>query len=229
MPPGLRSAAALIGSLAAAACAVAPPTGPNVWVLPGEGKDLARFGREDGACRQYALGQIGHGSPQQAANQSAVGSAAVGTALGAAAGALLGAAGGNAGAGAAIGAGGGLLAGSAVGAGTARSSAVGLQRRYDAAYVQCMTASGNRVPLTAAGAPYLYGPYAYYPYAYYAPPPYYYDGPYLGGPAVTLGFFGGFGHRWGGCAPSTATWPPWPTTTRSSRPRSASCCRPPSA
>jgi hypothetical protein len=205
--PGLKPSVALTGLLAVGACAVAPPTGPNVLVLPPEGKDLAQFQREDGACRSYAQQQIGYGSPQQAAAQSAVGSAAVGTALGATAGALLGAAGGNAGAGAAIGAGGGLLAGSAGGAGTARAPAGSLQQRYDAGYLQCMTASGNKVPTTTAGTPHLYQPYSYYGSygapAYYGYPGYYpgYYGPYLGGPAVSLGFFGGWGHRhynWGG-------------------------------
>ena len=116
---GIKPITVLASLLATGACAVAPPTGPNVLVVPSEGKDLAQFRREDGACRSYAQQQIGQGSPQQVANQSAVGSAAIGTALGATTGALLGAAGGNAGAGAAIGAGGGLLVGSAAGAGTA--------------------------------------------------------------------------------------------------------------
>ena len=198
---GLKSSAVLASLLAVGACTVAPPTGPNVWLVPAEGKALGQFQREDGACRSYAQQQIGSGSPQQAANQSAVGSAAVGTALGATAGALLGAAGGNAGAGAAIGAGGGLLAGSAVGTGTARASAGSLQQRYDAAYLQCMIASGNKVPTTAAGTPYLYQPYTTYygAPAYYGYPGYYGAYPYLGGPAVSLGFFGGWGrHHWGG-------------------------------
>jgi hypothetical protein len=52
----LKSSAALVGMAAVVgACAARPPSGPNVWVLPGEGKDLARF-QEDGACRQHALG-----------------------------------------------------------------------------------------------------------------------------------------------------------------------------
>jgi hypothetical protein len=68
----LRSAAALLGVVAVVgACTARPPSGPNVWVLPGEGKDQARFRQEDGACRQYALGQIGQGSPQQAGAASA--------------------------------------------------------------------------------------------------------------------------------------------------------------
>ncbi|MBL6080795.1 hypothetical protein JMJ56_22530 [Belnapia sp. T18] len=190
---GLRFTSALAGALALGACAVAPPTGPNVWMVPAEGKNLAQFQQEDAACRGHAQQQIG-GSPQQAANQSAVGSAAVGTALGASAGALLGAAGGNAGAGAAIGAGGGLLAGSAVGAGNAQASAGSLQQRYDAAYVQCMTASGNKMPTTAASTPYLYAPNTYYGApSYWGAPSY---APYWGGPAVSFGFFGGgWGHR----------------------------------
>ena len=49
---------------------------------------MARFQREDTACRGYAQQQIGSGSPEQAANQSALGSAAIGTLLGTAAGAL---------------------------------------------------------------------------------------------------------------------------------------------
>lgn len=163
-------------------------------MFPPEGKNLAQFQREDAACRGNAQQQIGYGSPQQTANQSAVGSAAVGTVLGTAAGALLGAAGGNAGAGAAIGAGGGLLAGSAVGAGNAQASVVGLQHRYDAAYLQCLAASGNRAT-TTAGTPYLYGPSAYWGTPYYWGAPSYY-GPYWGAPALSLGFFrGGWGHR----------------------------------
>jgi len=186
---GFRAYAVFASLLTAGACAVAPPTGPNVLMMPSEGKDLTQFQREDGACRGYAQQQIGGSSPQQAATQSAVGSAAVGTVLGATAGTLLGAAGGNAGAGAAIGAGGGLLAGSAVGAGTAQSSAGSLQQRYDVAYAQCMTASGNTMQMTATGTPYLYRPYAYY-----GAPPYY--GPYLGGTALSFGFIGGgWGHR----------------------------------
>ena len=119
------------------ACAAAPPTGPTVWVLPGAGRDLARFRREDGACRQHAMGEIG---------------AAVGT---------------------------------------TRAAAFVLQRRYDLAYAQCMAASGNRVPLTAGGAPFHLAA----PYAYYGPPPshYGYHGPHLGspgGPAVPSGSFG---------------------------------------
>lgn len=88
-----------VGILALAACAVALPTGPAVVALPPEGKNLAQFQQEDAGCRGYAQQQIGYGSPQQAANQDAIGSAALGTAVGAAAGAAIGAAAGAAGTG----------------------------------------------------------------------------------------------------------------------------------
>jgi hypothetical protein len=155
-----------------------------VLALPPEGKDLARFQQEDTSCRGYAQQQIGYGSPQQAANQNAVGSAAVGTAVGGAAGAAIGAAGGAAGTGAAVGAGAGLLAGSAIGASNASASAFVLQQRYDIAYAQCMAASGNSVQPFPVAWP--YAPYGY-PYALSA-----YYGPWLG-PPVAFGFFGGFG------------------------------------
>src|SRR5277367_6933648 len=91
--------------LALGACAVAPPAGPTVAAMPGNGKSFEAFQYDDSICRQAASQQTGGVQPGQAAAQSAVGSAAVGTALGAAAGALIGAAGGAAGPGAAIGAG----------------------------------------------------------------------------------------------------------------------------
>jgi hypothetical protein len=46
-----------------------------------------------------------------------------------------------------VGAGAGLLAGSMFGASNAQGSAYDVQRRYDYAYLQCMYASGNRVPM----------------------------------------------------------------------------------
>src|SRR5260221_12858614 len=115
----LELSIALVGPLALGACAVAPPTGPSVMVLPAKGKSFADFQEDDAVCRQYASQQIGYGAPAQAANYSAVSSAVVGTALGAAAGALLGAAAGNAGLGAAARAGGGLLFWGAAGVGAA--------------------------------------------------------------------------------------------------------------
>ena len=141
-----RVAIRLAATLALGGCAVAPPTGPSVAVLPREGKPFAQFQHEDAACRGYASQQIGYGSPAQAANESAVGSAALGTILGAGLGALIGAAGHEAGAGAAIGAGSGLLLGSAWGANAANASGAALQQRYDTSYLQCMYANGNSMP-----------------------------------------------------------------------------------
>jgi Glycine-zipper domain len=184
-------ALAVVGILSLAACAVAPPTGPDVMVMPAPGKSFAEFQQDDTACRQYASQQIGYGSPGQAAANSAVASAAVGTVLGAAAGAALGAAAGNPGLGAAAGAGGGLLVGSAVGSNAAAASGAGLQQRYDMSYVQCMSARGESVPTMPAGAyaSYPYGPYGY-PYAAY--PGYYYPPPVVG--SVFIG--GRFHRRW---------------------------------
>jgi hypothetical protein len=135
-----RWPAALAAAGLVSACAFVP-SGPNVLALPGAGKTFDQFRADDANCRQYAFQQSGGVSAGQASAASALGSAAVGTALGAAAGAAI-----NGGSGAAVGAGAGLLAGSVVGAGAAQGSAYEIQRRYDYAYLQCMYASGNRVP-----------------------------------------------------------------------------------
>lgn len=146
------------------ACAVVP-TGPSVMALPGTGKSFDQFRNDDFNCRQFAFQQTGGVSTNQAATNSAVGSAVVGTALGAAAGAAFGG-----GQGAAIGAGAGLLAGSAVGMGNAQGSAWDVQRRYDYAYLQCMYANGNRIPV--AGRMQTQQPYqTYQPQQRYLPPP----------------------------------------------------------
>jgi hypothetical protein len=162
----------LLGALALAGCAVAPPTAPSILALPGAGKSLQAFQQDDAGCRQYASSRVAGAA--QYASEGATGSAAAGTLLGAAAGTLLGAAAGNPGAGAAIGGGTGLLVGSSSGANAAAYSAAGLQRQYDIAYAQCMTAAGNTVPQPT------YRAYAYpYPfaYAYPLPPPYGYPYP----------------------------------------------------
>ncbi len=150
-----------LATLALGACAVMP-AGPSVMVLPGTGKSFDQFRADDGNCRQYAFGQVGGVSSAQAANNAAVGSAVVGTALGAAAGAAFGG-----GEGAAVGAGVGLLTGAAVGAGNAQYSGYGTQRQYDAAYLQCMYASGHRVPVYGSMATAARPAPSYY----YPPPP----------------------------------------------------------
>lgn len=188
----VRLGISAVGLLALAGCAVAPPPGPSVMVMPGQGKSFEAFQADDAACRQFAQQQTGI-APADAANQSLVGSAAVGTVLGAAAGAAIGAAAGNPAAGAAIGAGSGAVLGTASGLGAAQYSGASVQQRYDIGYVQCMSAKGESVPQMPpvqsaaypAPAPYPY-PYAAAPYPYYsAYYPYYYPGWY--GPRVVIG------------------------------------------
>jgi hypothetical protein len=183
--------AALIAPLALGACAVPGPTGPSVMALPKQGENFSQFQAQDASCRNYANALIGGASPQQAANNSAVGSALLGTAIGAGAGAALGSVGGQVGAGAAIGGAMGLLAGSAIGANTAQAAGGNLQGRYDMAYSQCMVAAGYTVQQPAYGYGYGYPGYGYpgypaYPYAYPAYPYYY-------GPTVGIGV----GYVWG--------------------------------
>ncbi len=119
------------------------PNGPSVMVLPGTGMSFAQFRQDDYFCRQYAYGQVGGTSANQAAINSQVGSAVVGSAIGAAAGAALGG-----GEGAAIGAGTGLLAGTLAGSGAGSRSAYATQQNYNNAYIQCMYAKGHRVPVS---------------------------------------------------------------------------------
>jgi len=136
----LRYSAMLV-LLTAGGCTTMP-SGPGVLVLPGSAKSFDQFRADDAACRQFAFAQAGGAKPDQIAADSGVRSAAVGAAVGAIAGVAMGGHDG-----AAVGAGVGLLAGSLAGAGAAGSSGYGLQRRYDNAYVQCMYATGNRVPV----------------------------------------------------------------------------------
>ncbi len=196
MPMTLSAAttksALILALLAVAGCAVAPPTGPSVAVMPAQGKTFEQFQADDATCRQFASQQIGI-DPTTAANQSLVGSAAIGTVLGAAAGAAIGAAAGNPAAGAAIGAGSGLALGGLSGVSAAQASAGSLQQRYDIGYIQCMSAKGESVPQPTAVAsagptPYWYGYPNYYAYPYY---PWYGYGPAFVG--VGFGFHGG-GH-----------------------------------
>ncbi|BAL22501.1 glycine zipper family protein [Azoarcus sp. KH32C] len=136
----------LAAVLALGGCA-SIPTGPSVLVLPGTGKSFNEFRADERDCREYAFESIGGRSAEQRANEAGVRSAVVGTAIGAAAGAAI-----DGSRGAAVGAGSGLLIGSAAGTDTARASGYGAQRRYDNAYIQCMYASGNRVPVSGSYA-----------------------------------------------------------------------------
>ena len=141
-----------VGWLAAAAavsgCAVAPP-GPSVWMLPGPNSTPARFQADQAGCQQQAQAQVA--PAVEAANNQAVATAAVGTAIGAAVGALFGygAYGGYghyAGQSAAWGAGAGMIYGGAVGGSGSQAANLGLQQRYDYAYVQCMLLRGHQMP-----------------------------------------------------------------------------------
>lgn len=128
-----------------AGCATVP-SGPSVMVLPGVGKGFEQFQSDDGTCRQWALQQTGV-TPGQTSANSTIAGAGIGTLLGAAAGAAIGAAAGSPATGAAVGAGVGLLGGTATGAGVGAQSYGSVQRQYDAAYMQCMYAKGNQVPV----------------------------------------------------------------------------------
>ena len=131
----------LLITLPLAAC-VSVPTGPSIMALPGSGKSFEQFRYDDYECKQYAYGQVGGKTSNQAAMSSGVGSAAVGAGLGAVAGTAIGG-----GEGAAIGAGTGLLAGSLAGVEPARASGYIGQQRYDMSYIQCMYSKGHRVPV----------------------------------------------------------------------------------
>lgn len=132
----------LVALLMLGACTTIP-TGPSVMVMPGTGKSFDQFRADDADCRQFALSQVGGATANETAVESGVKSAALGAAVGALAGAAMG---GHQGAG--VGAGVGLLAGSAAGAGAGQASGYGSQRRYDNAYIQCMYAKGDRVPIS---------------------------------------------------------------------------------
>jgi uncharacterized protein YcfJ len=127
------------------------PTGPSVMVLPSQSKPFDQFQADDASCRQFAHQQVG-ATPAEAATNSTIGGAAVGTLIGAAIGALIGSSRGRAGTGAAVGAGVGMVGGAAVGASTAAPQYGTAQKRYDAAYTQCMYAKGHQVPVRGYAA-----------------------------------------------------------------------------
>lgn len=128
-------------SLALLSACTSMPTGPRVMALPGTGKSFDQFRADDFECQQWALGRFG--AQANAASDAALKNAVVGTAIGALAGAVIG---GHEGAGA--GAGTGLIVGSMAGAGAAEATAHGAQRALDQAYIQCMYAKGQRVPVS---------------------------------------------------------------------------------
>ena len=140
-----------------AGCATMP-TGPDVAVMPGPGKTLEQFQRDDRICRGHAERSLGT-NPGQAGADSMAEGAGVGAGVGAATGAAFS---GGRPEGIVGGAIWGLILGSAVGASNAEPSEREAQRRYDIAYEQCMSAKGNRIPPP---------PVTYYRYRHYDPQP----------------------------------------------------------
>lgn len=141
-------------SLTAAAC-VMVPMGPSVLVLPGNGKDFEQFKGDDAVCRRWAAQQV-RVSTTEASTESAASGAAVGAVVGAGAGAAVGEAAGSPATGAAVGSGVGLLGGSAVGADCAAQAERLARQYYDMAYMQCMYAMGNQIPIPTGSEP-MYG------------------------------------------------------------------------
>ena len=138
----LKIISTLVSASFLASC-VSVPNGPSKMALPGSGKNFEQFRFDDASCRQFALVQTGGTTANQASENSFADSAIVGTVIGAIIGASAGR--GHAeGTGAAT----GLFVGSLVGASSANASAYGTQNRYDNAYIQCMYASGHRVPVS---------------------------------------------------------------------------------
>lgn len=135
----------LTAGLVVSACATVPE-GPSVMVLPGSGRSFSQFQTDDAICTDWAAHQTGT-TPDRAAARRGIATAAVATGVGAAAGAAIGAAFGHPGGGAAVGAGSGLLMGSSAGAARAGWARASVQSRYDHAYMQCMYANGNQIPV----------------------------------------------------------------------------------
>lgn len=146
------------------ACTTMPPNEPSILVLPGTGKSFEQFRADNDICKEFARAQMGGQTPDSVALDSGARSAAVGTILGAAAGAAI-----DGGHGAAVGAGSGLALGGLIGTGTAETSALRLQQRFDFGYEQCMYAKGHRVPVASGSLmdDFFYGRHG----RYAAPPP----------------------------------------------------------
>jgi hypothetical protein len=161
----VRALALPIGAVLLLTACATVPQGPSVMVLPGTGKSFDQFQTDDSDCRQWAAQQTGT-TTQQAKTDTAVSGAAIGTAVGAAVGAAIGAAAGSPATGAAVGAGVGLMGGTIGGASAADGTHRTVQRRYDIAYMQCMYAKGNRIPVARGSQPAYTSPRATIP-----PPP----------------------------------------------------------
>ncbi|HEX7727317.1 MAG TPA: glycine zipper 2TM domain-containing protein [Rhizomicrobium sp.] len=158
-------AIAATAMLLLAGCA-STPEGPSFAAMPGQGKSLQAFDRDDYDCQGYAsnrvAGRVDRANDKTAAN----------TILGAAIGAGLGAAVGDTKGAVVGGTAGGLIGNASSDPGYKQ---YGVQREYDAAYAQCMTSRGNVVP--GPRGPRYHGDYPPPPPGYGPPPPPDYYGP----------------------------------------------------
>jgi len=152
-----------------AGCASVPPPAPSMMVLPGTGKSFDEFRHDDHDCRGYAQVQSGAQAADAAVSSAGANSAVVGALVGATAGAALGGNGHAALAGAGLGTATGALVGTG---GAAAQAGYSVQRRYDNAFVQCMYAKGNKVPVASGYRGHLgYTPPSYRQAAPPPPPP----------------------------------------------------------
>jgi hypothetical protein len=106
------------------------PSGPSITALPGSGKSFEQFRSDDHVCRQYAEEQVSPVKPDRAADQAVAGGTAAGAASHEGHGPSLGEA---------------RVPESDTGSRPVQTAGV----RYDAAYIQCMYAKGNRVPVSS--------------------------------------------------------------------------------
>jgi uncharacterized protein YcfJ len=132
----IRTAAltALSTAVLLAGCAT-QPMGPSIPVMPAQGKSMDQFQADENYCEDYASGRS-NGKVKEA-NDQELKNGIVGAALGAGIGALAGNT-----KGALIGGGIGAVLGGSSGAGYDQHR---VQRTYDIAYAQCMTARGDDV------------------------------------------------------------------------------------
>lgn len=168
----IRRSGMAVAVVLLAGCATIP-SGPSVTALPGSGKSFEEFRADDRTCRHYGEEQVSGATPARAQDEAVAKSAVAGAVLGGVAGAAI-----DGGDGAAIGAGAGVLIGSVAGIDAGYRSAHSISVRYDAAYVQCMYAKGNRVPVSGqmvSPRPPNYAPPP--PGRAYPPPPDFYPVP----------------------------------------------------
>jgi len=143
----IRLALALVGATAFLGACATVPTGPVVQAMPGSGKSFEAFQRDAAECQQWAQAAIGGPNAAQYVNDRAAAGAVASSAVGAGTGAILGTPSNYGGQGAAIGAGVGLLFGAINAANASSAASWQMQRQYDGAYLQCMYAHGNQVPM----------------------------------------------------------------------------------